>query len=230
MNRLYAFGPEIWTAEGPVVSFYGFRYPTRMAVVRLSNGELLVWSPIKLDDQIRSEIAALGPVAHLVSPNKLHHLYLAQWKSAYPTARLHLPPGLAKKKPELHFDSELGNEPDIAWRGELDQVRFDGSVYLTEIVFFHRASGTALFGDLIENFPPSWFSGWRGFLARLGGIVTPDYGAPGDFRLSFLRRDKARKALARILDWHPQRVVIAHGDGAGAAGEAFIRHAFRWLI
>jgi hypothetical protein len=229
MNRLHILGPEIWTAEGPTVPFYGFRYPTRMAVVRLSNGELLVWSPIKLDAQIKEEVEALGPVAHLISPNKLHHLYLAQWKSAYPAARLHLPPGLAEKRPDLHFDSELGNESNIAWRGELDQVRFDGSVYLTEIVFFHRSSSTALFGDLIENFPPGWFSGWQSLLARLGGIVAPNYGAPRDFRLSFLHRDKARRALARILDWHPQRVVIAHGDGAQAAGEAFIRHAFRWL-
>ena len=229
MNRLSVFGPEIWTAEGPAVSFYGFRYPTRVAVVRLLNGKLLVWSPIKLDDQIKSEIEALGSVAHLVSPNKLHHLYLAQWQLAYPAAKLHLSPGLAEKKPELRFDSELGNAPDSAWRGELEQVKFDGNAYLTEIVFFHRASGTALFGDLIENFPPGWFSGWRGFLARLGGIVEPDYGAPRDFRLSFLRRDKARKALARILDWHPQCVIIAHGNGARTEGEAFVRHAFRWL-
>ncbi len=33
-SRLQAFGPEIWIADGPNVSFFSFPYPTRMAVVR----------------------------------------------------------------------------------------------------------------------------------------------------------------------------------------------------
>ncbi|MFZ0693502.1 MAG: hypothetical protein WAN51_05010, partial [Alphaproteobacteria bacterium] len=70
---LESFGPEIWTADGPVVSFLVFPYPTRMAVVRLSDRTLFVWSPIPLSDTLREEVEALGMVAHLVSPNKLHH-------------------------------------------------------------------------------------------------------------------------------------------------------------
>ena len=30
---LAEFGPGIWIGEGPVVPFYGFAYPTRMAVI-----------------------------------------------------------------------------------------------------------------------------------------------------------------------------------------------------
>jgi hypothetical protein len=29
-------------------------------------------------------VDSLGPVRHLVSPNKLHQLYLQEWKTAYP--------------------------------------------------------------------------------------------------------------------------------------------------
>ena len=36
---LQNIGGEIWIADGPTVSFYGFAYPTRMAVVRLKAGE-----------------------------------------------------------------------------------------------------------------------------------------------------------------------------------------------
>jgi len=45
-----------------------------------------VWSPIKLSDEVAEEINKLGLVKHLVSPNKLHYLYLEQWKKAYPDA------------------------------------------------------------------------------------------------------------------------------------------------
>ena len=71
MSELLQFGPEIWIADGPVVSFYGFPYPTRMSVIRLSDGSLFVCSPVALSDSLRAAIDALGAVRHLVSPNAL---------------------------------------------------------------------------------------------------------------------------------------------------------------
>ena len=111
MSGLLQFGPEIWIVDGPVVSFHGFPYPTRMAVIRLSDGTLFVWSPIALSQPLRDALDALGPVGHLVSPNALHHLFLGEWKSAYPAARLYAPPGLRRKRKDLSFDAELGDAP-----------------------------------------------------------------------------------------------------------------------
>ena len=45
---------------------------------------------------------------HLVSPNALHHLFLAQWRSAYPKPRLYASSGLRKKRKDLVFDADLG--------------------------------------------------------------------------------------------------------------------------
>lgn len=229
MSELVPFGPDIWIADGPIVPFFGFPYPTRMAAIRLANGDLFVWSPIALTPTSKSEIDRLGRVAHLVSPNKLHYLYLGEWRSAYPGARLYAPPGLARKRTELHFDAALSDTPDTAWASEIDQVRMDGSFALTEIVFFHCKSRTAIFADLIQNFPRDWYKGWQGVLARLGGITAPNPGAPRDFRFSFRDRKAARKALARILAWRPEQVLIAHGDVVRRDGTEFIRKAFRWL-
>ena len=39
---LEEFGPYLYSADGPTVSFYGFVYPTRMAIVRLSDGSVWV--------------------------------------------------------------------------------------------------------------------------------------------------------------------------------------------
>jgi len=71
-----------------IVDFYGFPYPMRAVVVRLPTGELWGWSPIALSEALRAAVDARGPVGHLISPNKLHHLYLGQWARAYPAARL----------------------------------------------------------------------------------------------------------------------------------------------
>ena len=79
MGDLENIGTEIWLADGDIVDFYGFPYSTRMVVVRLASGMLWVWSPIALSENLRKQVDALGRVAHLVSPNKIHHLYLADW-------------------------------------------------------------------------------------------------------------------------------------------------------
>ena len=109
-------------ADGPVVSFYGFRYPTRMAVIRLSNGSLFVWSPVALSDSLRSSVDALGLVRHLVPPNALHHLCLGEWKTAYPAARLYASPRLRRKRKDLTFDAELGDAAEPEWATNIDQV------------------------------------------------------------------------------------------------------------
>jgi hypothetical protein len=226
---LRAFGPGLWVAEGPIVSFFGFAYPTRMALFKLSNGALFAWSPVALSPALKRDIDALGPVQFLVSPNRLHHLFLPEWKSTYPQARLYASPGLRRKRKDLVFDAELGEQSDPAWAADLDQVPVRGSV-LTEVEFFHHASRTAIFADLIQNFPPDWFKGWRGVVARLDGICAPHPGAPREWRASFLNRRAARAALQRILAWPIEKVLIAHGESVTENGAAFVRQAFSWLL
>ncbi len=46
-----------------------------------------MWSPTEPDEGLRKEIDALGPVRHLVSPNKLHYVHVCAWKRAYPKPR-----------------------------------------------------------------------------------------------------------------------------------------------
>lgn len=230
MGTLLAkFGPGIWIGEGPVVPFYGFDYPTRMAVIRLQDGSLFVWSPIVLSPDLMQEVDALGTVRQLVSPNLLHHLFLGEWKSAYPHARLHASPGLRRRRKLLPFDADLRDTPDPAWAMDIDQVLVRGSFFLTEAVFFHHPSHTAIFADLIQNFPRDWFKGWRGLVARHGGIVAPNPGAPRDLRLSFLNRRAARASLHHILAWPIEQVLLAHGEPATSGGAAFVRTAFKWL-
>jgi hypothetical protein len=229
-ERLTEFGPGIWIGEGPVVPFFGFPYPTRMALIRMEDGGLFVWSPIALSSGLKQEVDALGIVRHLVSPNKLHHLFLAEWKRAYPDALLYSSPGLRQRKKDLRFDRELGDTADPAWAAEIDQVLLRGSFVMTEAVFFHRASRTAIFADLIENFPHDWFKGWRGLLARLDGIVAPKCGAPREWRASFLDRRAARASFDCILAWPIERVLMAHGEPVMTNGGAFVRLAFAWLI
>lgn len=141
---LEAFGPALYIAAGPAVSFYGFPYPTRMALARLSDGSVWIWSPIALTRELEDAVEAIGHVRHIVSPNKLHHLFLKEWAQRWPSARLYAPPGLARRRPDLQFAAELADTPDPAWAADIDQTIFRGSFAMEEVVFLHRPSRTAL--------------------------------------------------------------------------------------
>jgi len=226
---LEPFGPFLFVADGPTVSFAGFPYPTRMAVARLSDGSAWVWSPIALAPELADEVQSIGPVRYIVSPNKLHHLFLQQWADRWPQARLYAPPGLARRKPALHFHAELGDEPDPAWQADIDQAVFRGSFAMAEVAFFHRASHTAIIGDLIQRFPEESLSGWKKALMRLSGLVGERGGTPIDWRSSFLRHGPTRAALRKVLAWKPERLLIAHGSCAQTGATEIIARALRWI-
>lgn len=227
---LKEFGPEIWTAEGPdVVAALGFHYPTRMAVIRLANGDLFIWSATALTDALRAEVDSLGTVRHLVAPNSLHHVFIADWKRAYPDASVYAPPGLREKRKDLAFEGDLTNVPMASWAGEIDQVLMLGNVITTEVVFFHARSGTVLFTDLVQQLPSGWFSGWRALVAKWDLMVGPEPSVPRKFRLAFTDRRAARASLEKVLSWPAAKVLMAHGTPVREEGRAFIGRAFRWL-
>jgi hypothetical protein len=226
---LEQFGPSLYVADGPTVSFFGFPYPTRMAVARLLDGNVWVWSPIALTPELADAVHSIGPVRYIVSPNKLHHLFLQEWADRWPAARLYAPPGLARKKAALHFHAELGDEPCPPWEGDIDQVVFRGSFALAEVAFFHRDSRTAIIGDLIQRFSESSISGWKGMVMRVCGLVGERGSTPPDWRASLLRHGPARAALQKVLEWNPERLLIAHGLCAQSDATEIIRAALNWI-
>jgi Domain of unknown function (DUF4336) len=225
---LHSYGPGLWLADGPTVTAAaGFHFPTRMAVIRLASGGLLLWAPVAPTDALRAEVERLGPVRHIVAPNKLHNLFLAPWKAACPDAMLHAAPGLRDRRPDLTFDADLSGSPHPDWAGEVDQIVLRNRI-ADEVVFFHRESGTVLFTDLLQGLPQGWFSGWRALVARLDAMTGDEPAVPRKFRLAVSDRSALRKGLHVILGWPARQVVMAHGTPVTTEAPAFLARAFAW--
>lgn len=224
---------DIWIAEGGNVDFYGFAYPTRSVIVRLRSGGLWVWSPIKLSEALKQQLQALGKPAHLVSPNKIHHLFLSEWSAVYPEAALWGPRSTIEKRKDLHFQPALEDRPPEPWRDEIDQAWFRGSIFMDEIVFFHRNSRTAILADLSENFSEAFLSanwkGWQQRIARWWSITEGRGYAPLEWRLSFVNRQPLRAARDKVLHWKPERVIMAHGEWQRRDGTAYLENCFAWI-
>jgi len=218
---------EIWVADRPQ-RFYGLEVGTRMTVIRLADGSLLLHSPIELDADLRRELDALGRVRFAVAPNRVHHLYAGKVADAYPESRLWIGPGLERKRPDLVYVSVLGDDAPVEWSGQVDQTFFRGRPYENEVVFFHRASRTLMLCDLAFNFGPR-----AAAPTRLLMKLMRSYGRFGPSKLDLLLirdRSAARQSLERILGWDFDRVVVAHGDVLESGGHEALREGYSWLL
>ena len=103
---------------------------------------------------------------------------------------------------------------------DIDQVIFRGS-NLDEVVFFHRASETVLFGDFIQrrgnehevmSTSTTWLQTFLETVAPASEPTSDEYCTPASWRWSFWwqgEQELARKALDLILNkWSPAQIVL----------------------
>jgi hypothetical protein len=224
---LRSLAPEIWVAEAPL-RWLGVELGRRMTVIRLSSGELLVHSPAELTPDLRDAFAELGEVRFVVPASRFHgHLYMEQYREAYPQVELFAAPGLETRRRDLSFQGLLGDEVDPRWREDIDQVVFPGSRFLTEIEFLHRPSGSLILGDLCMNLGPDRPLLSRAFV-RLDGVYKR-FAMPRTIRPTVRDRPAARLSLERMLEWEFDRVVVGHGDVVESGGRQTLTRALGWL-
>jgi hypothetical protein len=219
------FAADLWIETRPM-RFWGVETGTRMTVVRLSGGGLFVHSPVALHRETKAAVDALGPVVAVVAPSRFHHLFVAEWRQAYPGAIVCACPGLERKRPDVAWDRVLGDAPEGEWAGELDPVFFGARSLENEVVFFHRPSGTLVCADFLFNLArhPSP-------LTRLAALLLGQR-APGATileRVLIRDRAKARAEVARIRAWDAERIVLGHGDLIEHGGGDVVERAYRWL-
>gem|GEM_PF-45971 len=120
--------------------------------------------------------------------------------------------------------------PDL-WSDEIDQLIFKGSSVIEEVVFFHKSTKTLIVTDLIENFEPEKIaSPIRRKIYRLARVTAPDGQTPIDYRMTFLGRQReAKVSFSRMLNWKPDKIILAHGLCFFKNGTDELRRAFRWI-
>ena len=237
LNRLKPLAENVWTVDGPVVdmSYMGLfhlPFPTRMTVIRLADRRLVLHSPTALTDELVSEIWELGEVAYLISPNRIHYVFLNQWSEAFPKAQVWAAPGMRDQQPEVKIDHLFEDEGFPDWGDEIESFVIHGS-YMTEVEFFHRPSRTLVLTDLIENFEEERVEGTALKLAmRCGGVMAPAGSLPRDLRLTFAGKHRAglQTAVSAMIERAPERVVIAHGRGFDGNATGRLQQSFNWLL
>lgn len=232
LNVLKPVAADLWIVDGPTIRFpfnMGMPFPTRMTIVRAPGQGLFVHSPTVLTPDLHRQVLELGPVRWLIAPNRLHHAWIAPWAAAFPDAAVFAAPGVDLQGTPSAAAQSLDRLDGYPWSQTLDTLPVIGR-YMTEVVFFHHRSRTLILTDLFENFEPARVrSRLLRWLIRIGGVAAPHGGLSLDLRMTFPRA-VLTAAVARMVAWDPERIILAHGRWIPAHGTAELRRAYRaWL-
>ncbi|MEP7125011.1 MAG: DUF4336 domain-containing protein [Byssovorax sp.] len=225
--RMTSVGDGLWTVYEPEFRMLGLKLGTRMTIVRLPQGTLVLHSPVAISSALAAAIEALGPVGHIVAPNRFHHVYAGHAQTRWPTAKLHGASGLNRKRRDLRVDSVLGKDaPGDDWTGTLETVTIKGCM-LGETVLVHTPTRTVVSADLFENFQAMDHLPTRLYL-KVSGV----WQKPGWSRLlQIMYRDHkaARRSVDELLEHDFEGAIVAHGDPVASGAKDAVRQTFGFL-
>ena len=206
---------NLWTVRSPVPGV-PMDSGRRMGIVKLTDGKLLFFHAIPLDEATLAEVKAWGTPAYLVVPHDNHCVDADAFSKKL---------GLKIFGPK---ENEAGIRKRVDLEGTLDQLPRDPSFELVPMggtkkgevamVVRHGERKSIMFADAYMNMP-------KGPLGmRLAGFVGP-HKSPPVFRFLFVRDQKALKGTFEQLAKMPEplRLVPCHGDITHRGGSEILR-------
>jgi hypothetical protein len=198
-----AIADGVWGIEESLSIGPGMRMPARATVVRLANGDVVLHSPLRLDDEAAAAISKLGPVKAILAPNTVHWMFARAAKERFPEATLYGAPGLEKKLGEF---TPLPADGFVA--DGLRSFLVAGAPRMNEHVFLYEK--TLIVTDLVMNIHRD-FSALMSVFLRINGV----HGRFAHSRMwKIMGADAAAmsQSLTTIANWEFDRIVPAHGD------------------
>ncbi|EFQ26779.1 uncharacterized protein GLRG_02599 [Colletotrichum graminicola M1.001] len=166
--------PNVTTFSVPFSRFGAVKIGGRGTLVRLTSGRLAIFSPVALTDHVRAKIADKGgDLAYIVAPDIEHHIFLSEYKAAFPAAKLVGPDGLPQKRAKQTADPKInpadefavvfkpaaaGEPPVVAVGPDFDadfECEYVDAHPNKEIAFFYRPDRLLIQADLLFNLPPT---------------------------------------------------------------------------
>jgi glyoxylase-like metal-dependent hydrolase (beta-lactamase superfamily II) len=225
---------NIWVAEQNL-KYWGLEVGTRMTVIRLNNGENIVISPIKVDEETINQINEAGKVTIIIAPNLYHHLSISDFKSIYSDAKIFAAPGLEFKRQDIKFNKIL-DRGKIGSEDEIEYFLFEGFKILdlkgfsplNEIVFFHRASRTLILTDTAFHFNESFPLTTQLTMRLIGGYKKLE---PSILeKLATREKAKVKNSIQKVLEWDFERVIVAHGSILENEAKDKLKKGYEWAL
>ncbi len=191
--------------------------------------ELLLYSPLPIDNAIRKELDKLGDVSVVIAPNNEHVDFVASAAAAYPNATILGPTGCKARWPNLPFDSDTFADdgktphPALASFSEVVTAMFVPSApFFNETVLIHKVSRTFIVCDLWWNWPSLKDTQPKGvelpyptraFAFAMNRIYLPFYN-----RILVQDREAFALFMRELLDTKFKNIIPCHGNCVAEEG------------
>ncbi|KAI1434164.1 hypothetical protein GGR50DRAFT_687853 [Xylaria sp. CBS 124048] len=250
--------PNIVTVSVPFLRFERVPVGGRATIIKLTSGSIAVFSPVALTDEVKAKIAEFGGrVGYIIAGDIEHHIFLSQWKTAYPEAKLVGPKSLQVKrkamndpmigKEDFDFVYDEANSHSAAISDEFAadfEVEFVFAHPSQEIVLFYKPDKVLVEADLLFNQPPTEQYSRAppgdidagGLLRRFFYIFTSVAGAAKGqkrlqwYLLSSRDRPSFNKSAQRMHSWDFKTIIPCHGNTIEGNGKEVFDKIFEWHI
>ncbi|KZP25643.1 hypothetical protein FIBSPDRAFT_855572 [Athelia psychrophila] len=224
---------DVWIFSRPFARFGLFPVGGRSTAIKLRGGGVWVLASTPLDAPTKAKIDELGPVQYIINPDIVHHLYLPEFKKAYPDAKLI---GIAEtlertEDKALKFDGVWGKDAPDAKYGFEDDIQhcFFSGFKNKDVAFLHKDSKSLIQADLLFNLPANEQYSRSSFPAfgRMGPASWLHQKA-----VASLGVDKAamRRDATTVAGWDFTRIIPCHGDVIENDGNKAWRDAYKAFL
>jgi hypothetical protein len=182
----------------------------RMTVVRLQNGQLVIFSAIALDELEMRALEDFGAPGYLIVPSDIHRMDARIWKERYPRLVVIAPAGARDKVEEVvHVDVTSADFGDP----RVQLVIVPGTDEREAALVVESANGTTLVvNDLIFNVDDQ--PGIGGWLFKVMGFSGDEPKIPKVVQLKTVKDKVALRAQleawSQLASLH--RIIVSHGE------------------
>ncbi|CAM1502258.1 Fc.00g042420.m01.CDS01 [Cosmosporella sp. VM-42] len=250
--------PNIATFSVPFSRFGKIKVGGRGTLVKLSSGNLAVFSPVALTDAVRAKVDEMGgSVSYIVALDFEHHIFISEWARAYPGAKIVGVEGLPEKRAkQSHEDEKIGDEKfDVVFTkankktthiseefdADFQYEYVDGHANL-ELVFLYKPEKVVIEADLLFNLPateqyskvPEAERPSGGFVGKIfEGVQNIEGEAKWLKRFNWYTakdRTSFNESMKVINEWDFVTMIPCHGDVMEGDGKEKFLKVFEWHL
>jgi len=170
---------------------------------------------------------------YLVGPDNVHHIFLSEYKKAYPDAKLLGVAELVDKQKDLTFDGVWGRDPPETKYGFEDEIK---SCHFTgfknqDVAFYHPATKVMVTADLIFNLPATE----QYSKSKSSGKTPVSMGPTGWIHSRLvsslgLNKEAMKRDAQTVAGWDIEKIIMCHGDVIEKDGDKAWRAAYKFYL
>ncbi|GLB39061.1 hypothetical protein LshimejAT787_0602230 [Lyophyllum shimeji] len=227
----------VWTFSRPFARYGVVPVGGRSTAIKMKNGGVWVLASTPLEPETKAKLDELGGVKYIVGADAVHHLFLGDFKKAYPDAKLIAPKEAIERHGDknLVFDGAWGRDLPNTRYGFEDEIkhRFFSGFVNKDVVFFHPDSKVLIEADLLMNLPANeQYSKSRASpkLPLFGGFTPTSWFHPRF--LWYLGKDKEamRRDAKTVAGWDFEKIIPCHGDVIERDAKKAWEEAFKFYL